>query len=518
MSDKPRRNTELKRGLLTLWPGLAYLGLGFYFAWMLLLSDTCIWVSDIDASGNALTNAGLLVAVMLLQNITAAAALLLAAAINAPIARFLQSRWFTPIVSVLSVLGTVCIIGSGPYFIGGPFGLDIKGLFSYGAVICGLVAALLVLRCSLVLVDTPPHRVLVYCLISELFAVAMYFIIVANNGFKPFSGGPSYAGIIALALLPVLSSWATSLRITGSAPVQVNANLGDRLVGFGWFVVMLFVFSLAVGVSLGHCASNLSVYTLQAGTRISADFRLVLAIVFLALIIGRLERVPFPSVCLLSAAIVAVMLALLPLVGLDKTVAYVVVNVTATLFNIVAWCMLSLVASKEGRSPIRIFGLGFGAVMGGNGLGWFASVRIIPQLAEVGVDFAVYVTIALLTIILAAFVMNSKGFSVLFDTTAAQEFSLKAENGLKKLADASLPSEESAREAACEAIAREYGLSLRERDIFMLLAEGDSADAIAVKLFISANTVRTHVHNIYGKMDIHSKQELIDLVRSRTQR
>ena len=76
MSDKSRRNTELKRGLLTLWPGLAYLGLGFYFAWMLLLSDTCIWVSDIDASGNALTNAGLLVAVMLLQNITAAAALL----------------------------------------------------------------------------------------------------------------------------------------------------------------------------------------------------------------------------------------------------------------------------------------------------------------------------------------------------------------------------------------------------------------------------------------------------------
>ena len=35
---------------------------------------------------------------------------------------------------------------------------------------------------------------------------------------------------------------------------------------------------------------------------------------------------------------------------------------------------------------------------------------------------------------------------------------------------------------------------------------------IAEELVISENTVRTHVRHIYAKLDVHSHQELIDLV------
>lgn len=35
---------------------------------------------------------------------------------------------------------------------------------------------------------------------------------------------------------------------------------------------------------------------------------------------------------------------------------------------------------------------------------------------------------------------------------------------------------------------------------------------IQEKLFLSHNTVKTHVRHIYAKMDIHSQQELIDIV------
>ena len=44
------------------------------------------------------------------------------------------------------------------------------------------------------------------------------------------------------------------------------------------------------------------------------------------------------------------------------------------------------------------------------------------------------------------------------------------------------------------------------------LAQGRSKTAIGEKLFISENTVRTYVKNIYGKLDIHSKQQLLDLL------
>lgn len=43
-----------------------------------------------------------------------------------------------------------------------------------------------------------------------------------------------------------------------------------------------------------------------------------------------------------------------------------------------------------------------------------------------------------------------------------------------------------------------------------LLAQGRSRISIGEKLYISENTVRTYVKNIYAKLDIHSKQELLD--------
>ena len=45
-----------------------------------------------------------------------------------------------------------------------------------------------------------------------------------------------------------------------------------------------------------------------------------------------------------------------------------------------------------------------------------------------------------------------------------------------------------------------------------LLARGNTRVSIADKLCISENTVRVHVKNIYAKLYIHSKQQLIDMV------
>lgn len=61
-------------------------------------------------------------------------------------------------------------------------------------------------------------------------------------------------------------------------------------------------------------------------------------------------------------------------------------------------------------------------------------------------------------------------------------------------------------------IVSDYQLTGRERDVLLLLAQGRDVPTIAKQLFISENTVRTHTKNIYIKLDIHSKQELLDRV------
>jgi DNA-binding NarL/FixJ family response regulator len=65
------------------------------------------------------------------------------------------------------------------------------------------------------------------------------------------------------------------------------------------------------------------------------------------------------------------------------------------------------------------------------------------------------------------------------------------------------------REARREATSLLDDLTDREREILQLLAEGMRNDGIAEKLFISPQTVQTHVRNILGKLRVHSKLEAV---------
>ncbi|MFQ9181090.1 MAG: response regulator transcription factor [Eggerthella lenta] len=57
-----------------------------------------------------------------------------------------------------------------------------------------------------------------------------------------------------------------------------------------------------------------------------------------------------------------------------------------------------------------------------------------------------------------------------------------------------------------------HGLSTRETEVMELIARGNSMAAIAERLVISENTVRTHAKHIYPKIDIHRRQELLDML------
>lgn len=58
-------------------------------------------------------------------------------------------------------------------------------------------------------------------------------------------------------------------------------------------------------------------------------------------------------------------------------------------------------------------------------------------------------------------------------------------------------------------------LSTRERDIVKLVAMGLRNRAIADRLSISEGTVKVHMHNIYEKLDVTSRVELVNYARER---
>lgn len=63
----------------------------------------------------------------------------------------------------------------------------------------------------------------------------------------------------------------------------------------------------------------------------------------------------------------------------------------------------------------------------------------------------------------------------------------------------------------CSSVAMQYSLSPREGEVLLLLMQKKTATQISEELTVSTATVKSHVHHIYQKIGVHTKQELFDL-------
>jgi DNA-binding CsgD family transcriptional regulator len=176
-------------------------------------------------------------------------------------------------------------------------------------------------------------------------------------------------------------------------------------------------------------------------------------------------------------------------------------------FEFMIWVEFCELSRRYRISPILITGFGRAAVM----IGMFFSTMLFDYLAA-STAFA-----------FEQGVLNT-GIIVLL---VFGYFLLPRENDIREMAiiepeaaEANDPNRRRDNAAArrtrfverCEKVANTYLLSNRETDVFYLLAKGRNAAYIAENLFISEGTVHTHTWRIYRKLNIHSQQELINLV------
>ena len=69
---------------------------------------------------------------------------------------------------------------------------------------------------------------------------------------------------------------------------------------------------------------------------------------------------------------------------------------------------------------------------------------------------------------------------------------------------------ESVNDAAIEAL----GLTRRELEVLNLLAEGCSNQDIAARLFVSVNTIKSHVSSLLAKLDVHRRTQAVRKAQS----
>jgi DNA-binding NarL/FixJ family response regulator len=58
---------------------------------------------------------------------------------------------------------------------------------------------------------------------------------------------------------------------------------------------------------------------------------------------------------------------------------------------------------------------------------------------------------------------------------------------------------------------KDYNLTGQEKKVLQLLVEGKSYKLIAAELFVSVDTVKTHVSNTYAKLHVHSGTEAVSV-------
>lgn len=73
------------------------------------------------------------------------------------------------------------------------------------------------------------------------------------------------------------------------------------------------------------------------------------------------------------------------------------------------------------------------------------------------------------------------------------------------------------RTQAIDSLCERFQISPREREVMEIYVQGRSVNYIAEHLVVSSHTVKTHVRRLYAKLDIHSKEDLFDLIEENKQ-
>lgn len=268
----------------------------------------------------------------------------------------------------------------------------------------------------------------------------------------------------------------------------------DRPLHLGRLCISIFVFVFVF--NFAYTTLPASPFEDMAARPIRSVANVSVTIALLAMILAKgninqmsLYRLSFP-------VLLGALLLMLVIPGEHAVLASVLAAAGYKLFDVLFWCVLVGLAHENRAISWRVLGFGMTANFLGMGLGiglreraWAATASgaLDPTLLVCGLMFALVVIIML----------------ILPESVVSQ---IMARSSKKQR------QEEPSLAQRCSTASEIHGLTAREREVLVFLAQGRTQGVIARKLSISEGTAHTHIIHVYQKLGVHSQQELIDLV------
>ena len=436
---------------------LAFLGIALYRAWIELAFVGSYLGTSLQAETSRNLFDGTMVVIFLLGAIFAKQL--------SPLIRKRTAHWMA--LSFLLVSTTCVVIGA--------IHPDMTNALMWSAAICGGIGvAVIVILWSELYGCLGPVRVALYYSAS---IVAAALIVYTMKGFL----FPWFATF--LFMLPIGSLVSLSLAFDSlSEKERPSAPFAEAT--FPWkLAIWMAVYSFAYGLAQSQLTTS------TFGPHSSPGVLAIGAFVFFGVAL-RKRKFDFSAIFHVALPLAVAAFLFVPVVGnFNQTFTALCIAAAYTACSILLMIILTNMCYRQGISALWLFCIERSVRMIFNALGREARDPILEL--SIGIDSS----IILLT-----------------------ERSITAQWGIGIKTSDAKRAEEIVREDLLKNRSREialnYRLSLREEEILTLLAQRKRNTAIASELFISEQTVKTHIRNLYKKLDVHSRDELFDLVEN----
>lgn len=383
------------------------------------------------------------------------------------------------------------------------------GVLAFGIVLQVSSTAFMVFQPLTFGIDWLPYGIATQSM-SAMIVSALWVDLYAGLGPVRAAFAVAASNLISVVLIYLLEANAVDRLVTGSLALPLVAGLCYYLAAKPEFehidqkapnvrlilplraIAFIAAYSFAYGVMSAFGFTASSSYAV-----------IVPAAIVVLLVTLNARKFNLSLLFRLAFALMAggfLIVAIIP--GTLGTISSFMLDTGFTSMEILLLLIVYTLAYNTKASAIWLFGIlsatqFFAHMIGANLGNWISA-------APGSTEYAVLEAVALVFVAVASFMLMSEKSLFSF-----------WEGGRAVADDSSGKPSDDYLKARLDFLGAAYALTEREQEMISLLAQGKTNNEIALETFISAGTVKVHLHNIYRKMGIHSRKELMALIEEK---
>ena len=447
---------------------LRFLGVGVYLAWLFTIHYS---TGLFDTADRALDS-------LILSNLANLFGLVLAALLARRIAPISPKKAYVACAGIASCSGT--FLASFAPLGGGAEAV----LFVAGNILIGIGTALLILLWSELYSGLPRREASMFYSGSFIVAAVLFYLV---------SSGEAFVQMIVVVLLPAASTimFSLSVKLLPNQAEEVRES-ADAHWTFPWrpsILLAVYAFASTLSRSLSFDTNDVG----MAGM-------LLIALVVLVCNMFLFDRFDARLLYKVTPPLIVAGYLLISFFDGYDGLGSILINAGFSGFVILTLIVLSNISYTYGVTAIWLFGLTrafrvLASTIAACGYTWLSPVGPTDAMALGAATIVLVVSCAMLF-------LSDKDF------TSTWGIDPVPANHVEALAEFY-----TTLQGKCSIIAHRHGLTLREEEVLMLLAQDKSVAEVEEALVISNGTAKSHIRHIYAKLGVHARKEIVSMVQ-----